>query len=177
MEKNSTYGLKLDQMAGLFSMGAEEPDPTDERSVNETMATLLHEQLACALPRHSLLFDALLMMMDQEGHDTRSLAGRSLGRVLLEPQSDVDLLRAIKDCSKKLSHELDSEAETALATTVYFAALASALVHHDKKITQNSYEKLGESFTLLTAKKWMAQELIGLFGRARRICESRRGEQ
>ena len=176
MEKKSTYGLRLDQMAGLFSMGAGEPDPTDEKDENEMMARLLHEQLACALPRRSLLFDALLMMMEQEGYDTQSLAGSSLGEVFLEPTSDVDLLRAIKDCGKRLSRELDSEAETALATTTYFAALASALVYHNRKITQNSYEKLGESFTLLTGKKWMAQELIELFSRARRMCESRRGK-
>lgn len=176
MEQKSTYGLRLDQMAGLFSMGSGSPDPTDEKDENETMAALLHEQLACPLPRHSLLFDALLMMMEREGYDTQSLAGKSLGEVLLGPSSDVDLLRAIKDCSKRLSYELDSEAETALATTVYFATLASALVYHNRKITQSSPEKLDESFALLTGKKWMAQELIELFGRARRRCNGRRGE-
>jgi hypothetical protein len=117
------------------------------------------------------------MLMDQEGCDTRSLAGKSLGEILLDARSDIHLLRAIKDCSKRLSYELESEADTALATTIYFASLASALVYHDEKITRNSYEKLDESFALLSAKRWMARELTELFGRARGICAGRREQK
>jgi len=46
MEKKSTYGLRLDQMAGLFAMGAGEADPVAERGDDETLRDLLHEQLA-----------------------------------------------------------------------------------------------------------------------------------
>ena len=153
MEKESTFGLRLDQMASLFSMGISELDPSDENGERERMAALLQEQLASALVRHSLLFDTLMMMLDQQGHDTCALAGGSLGEVLLSPRSDIGLLRGIKECSKNLSERLNSHAESALATTLYFAALASALVHHDRKITQHSYEKLDESFALLIEKK------------------------
>ncbi len=85
------------------------------------------------------------------------------------------LLRAIKDCSKRLSFSLDSKTEAALATTTYYAALASALVYHDKKITQYSYDALEQSFATFSAKKWVGPELAGLFARARRICQDRRG--
>lgn len=158
-------------------MGREEPNPANGGAARETMAGLLCRQLASTLPKHSLLFDALLMMMDQEGYDTRFLSGRSLGDVLLDPPSDLDLLRAIKNCSKRLSHELDSEVEAALATTIYFAALASALVFHNRKITQHTYGKLDESFTELVGKTWMARQLIELFSRAREVCASKRGEE
>jgi len=177
MEKESTFGLRLDQMASLFSMSVGEPDPSDEEGEREQMAALLQEQLASALVKRSLLFDTLVMMLDQQGHDTRFLAGTSLGEVLLSPQSDVALLQGIKNCGKKLSERLDSQAESALATTLYFAALASALVHHDRKITQHSYEKLDESFALLIEKRWMDQGLAELFSRARRICEARRNQK
>jgi len=173
----STYGLRLDQMKDLFFMGAEPADSGDERDDNEKMADLLQEQLTRALPRGSLLLDALFMMLDRQGCDTRPLAGRSLGEVFLDPQSDVELLEALKDCSKRLSSALDSEAESALATTLYFAALASALVYHDKKVTQSTHEKLEESFTLLAQKRWMAPEMIELFSRARRMCQSRRDQK
>jgi len=177
MEKESTFGLRLDQMASLFSMSVGEPDPSDEEGEREQMAALLQEQLASALVKRSLLFDTLVMMLDQQGHDTRFLAGTSLGEVLLSPQSDIALLQGIKNCSKKLSERLNSQAESALATTLYFAALASALVHHDRKITQHSYEKLDESFALLIEKRWMDQGLAELFSRARRICEARRNQK
>ena len=177
MERKSTYGLRLDQMAGLFAMGSAEPDPAGAESADETLANLLHRELTCTEPNRSLLLDTLVMMMDRQGCDANSLGDRSLGEVLLNPQSDIDLLQAIKECSKTLSCSLDSKTETVLARTLYFAALAGALVHHDTKITQLPYETLAESLALLTEKGWMAQELVGLLSAARRICESRSDER
>ena len=175
MENESTHGLRLDQLAGLFSLGVEDPDPAGAAGHDEKMAGLLREQLSCVLPKDMLLFDALVMMMGRLGCDVRSLAGRSLLEVLLSPQSDVGLLQAIKDCSKKLSFSLDSKMEAALATTIYYAALASALVHHDRKITQYSYEALDRSFATFAAKKWIPPELSALFLRAGGICRDKRG--
>jgi hypothetical protein len=176
MEKKTTYGLRLDQMASLFSLGVREPDPADEKGDSARMAALLREQLDSALTKRSLLSDALVLMLDQQGHDTHALAARSLGEVLLSPQSDITLLRGIKECSKRLSESLDSPAERALATTLYFAALASALVHYDTKITQITHAKLEESFALLMEKKWMAEELRVLFSRARRLYQAKRSQ-
>jgi hypothetical protein len=76
----------------------------------------------------------------------------------------------IKEASKRLTTTSVSEAELAVVTTIYHAAIASCLVHHAKKITQHSYEKLDESFALLIEKKWMASELVELFSNARGIC-------
>lgn len=174
MEKTSTYGLTLDQMANLFSMGREAPNPGDEKKGKQEMASLLREQLTCSLPRGTLFCDVLVMMMGQQGYETHSLTGKALGDVLLSDQTSITLLRAIKECAKRLSTTLDSPAEAALATTLYFAAVASALVWHDSRITQSSYEKLDESFGLLIEKPWMAEELVELFSRAKGICQSRR---
>jgi len=113
------------------------------------------------------------MMLDQPGSDIQSLAGKSLLEVLLNPKSDAGLLQVIKDYSKSLSRSSTCEAEMAVATIIYYAALASLLIYHEKKITQYSYESLDESFALLMEKKWMAEELVELFSRARRICESK----
>ena len=175
MEKKTTYGLRLDQMAGLFAMGAGEPDPAAERGDDETLRNLLHEQLTCTKPKGSLLRDTLVMMIDRTDGETGMPAGRTLGEVLLNPQSDLELLGAIKDAAKTLSCTLDSKTETALAKTVYFAAIAGALVHHDAKITQHSCETLAKSLALIE-KQWMAPELVELFSQARRICMSRSDE-
>jgi hypothetical protein len=76
MENESTHGLRLDQLAGLLSLGAEEPDSADTAGHDQRMAGLLREQLSCVLPWSMLLFDALVMMMGRLGCDVRSLAGR-----------------------------------------------------------------------------------------------------
>ncbi len=173
MEMKTTYGLRPDQMAGLFSVARDDPDPTDQAGNNEKMAHLLQEQFACTLPQGSLFCDALLMMMERLGWDLNSLTGQSLGQLLLSAQSDIELLETIKDSSKTLLGDLDSQVDTALATVIYYAALASALVHHGQKISQYSFEKLSESFVQLTEKGWMTRELVTLFSQAQGICESR----
>jgi hypothetical protein len=175
MENESTHGLRLDQLAGLLSLGVEDPGPAEADVYDEKMAGLLREQLSGVLPRNMLLFDALVMMMGRLGCDVRCLAGRSLLEVLRNPQSDLGLLQAIKDCSKKLSFGLDSKTEATLATIIYYAALASALVYHHRKITRYSCEELDRSFATFAAKKWMGPELSELFSRARRVCSEPRG--
>lgn len=175
MENESIHGLRVDQLANVFAIGVDDPDPAGTGGSDESMARLLQEQLCRALPRGSLLFDALIMMMGRLGCDVRSLAGRSLLEVLLSPHTDIGFLQAIKDCSKKLSTSLDSKAEAALATTIYYAALASALVHHDRKITQYSYEALDRSFATFAAKNWVAPELVALFSKAGGVCRDKRG--
>ena len=173
MENESVHGLRLDQLADVFSVGMDDPDPAGGSM--ERMAGLLREQLSSTLPTSSLLFDALIMMMGRLGCDVQSLAGRSLLEVLLSPHTDVGLLQAIKDCSKKLSASLDSKAEATLATIIYYAALASALVHHNRKITQYSYDRLDRSFATFAAQEWIAPELTALFSRAGAICRDKRG--
>jgi hypothetical protein len=74
-----------------------------------------------------------------------------------------------------LSFGLKSRTEAALATTIYYAALASAPVYHDRKITQYSYEALEQSFATFAAKQWVGPELTELFSRARHLCREKRG--
>lgn len=176
MEKKSTYGLRLDQMADLFALGADDPDVAADGNDDATLRDLLREQLTCTTPKGSLLLDTLAMMIEPLEGRASALGDTALGAVLLNPQSDLGLVRAIKDCSKTLSCTLDSQTETALARTVYFAAIASALVHHDTRITQSSYKTLAESLTALIEKPWMVPELVELFSQARQVCQCRADE-
>ena len=169
MDNPSTYGLRLDQMADLFAIGAEGSDAATEKADDETLRALLAEQLNCIKPKGSLVRETLVMMLNAPG----PLADKPLSQVLLSGDFGVDLLRAIKDASKTLSCSLDSATETALARTIYFAAIAAALVHHDAIITQNTYATLADSLATLIAKPWIGRDLGQLLSRARNICRSR----
>lgn len=173
MAKKSTYGLKPEQLGRLLSMGPKGIDSVDAMSDEKKIEALLRDRLTGALPKDSSLLDSLLAVMERLARDIQSLAGKSFGDVLLDPASDVGLLQAIKDYSKKLSSTIASEAESAIAITMYYAAIASCLVHHDKKITQHSYKNLDQSFATLTEKKWLTPELKELFSQARKICQQR----
>lgn len=170
---NTTYGLRPDQMAGLFSVGSDEPNPEDQESNTVRMARRLQQHMTCTLPQGSLVCEALLMIMERLGGDLSSAKGQSLGQLLLAGPSDIELIKTIKESSKALLCDLDSRTDAALANVTYHAALASALVHHDEMISQYSFEKLSRSFAQLIGKRWMTKELVDLFTQARGICESR----
>ena len=177
MAEKSTFGLKIEQLAEIFSLGLDDNSRANAVCGDDTMAGLLKDQLGAELPKGSFPSDSMLMVMSRMGFDVSCLAGKSLGELLLSPESDIVLLQAIKDCSKRLSQSFTSEAKKAIATTIYYAALANALIHHDEKITKYSYESLSRSFATLVNKKWMAPDLASLFSRARDICDDKRSDK
>ena len=177
MDKKSTYGLTLEQLAELLSIGIDEMNFLDELSDDEGIAGLLQDRLISSLPRDASLLDSLLVIMGKMGYGLQSLAGKSLGGVLLDPKTDIGLLQAIKTYGKKLSFTVDGENENAVAITIYHAAIASALVYHNEKISRFSYDKLDQSFAMLIEKEWMTEELKEIFSQARSICQAKRGDK
>ncbi len=177
MGKKSTYGLTPDQLAELLSVGIDESNFVDRVSDDKAIADMLRNWLVRSLPKDSSLLDSLLVIMGRLGCGMQSLAGKSLGDVLLNPETDIGLLQAIKTYGKKLSYTVDSEAEKAIAITMYHAAIANSLVYHDKKISQLSYDKLEHSFAMLVDKEWMTSELKEMFSRAHSICQEKRGSK
>ncbi len=97
-----------------------------------------------------------------------------LGDVLTDPKSDLAAMRDIRRRAKKEVSGAAHEAEHGVAVTVYFAAIANALVHHGVKITTYSYEALEQSFAKLLEKRWMSQPLVRLFQEAVKACRNMR---
>jgi hypothetical protein len=176
-KRKSTFGLRLGQLADLFAVAAKDQARTEAGPADERLAQMLRRQLTEVMPGNSLLFPAALEISANQRCDSTALAGRSLLQVLFSPESSVGELQVVKEAGKRLTATSVSEVERAVATTIYHAAIARCLVHHNKKITQHSYNKLDESFALLIEKDWMAHELVELFSHARRICKSRRSEK
>ena len=173
-KKRSTFGLKLDQLADLLAVAAEDHAPADADCDHEHLAEMLRRRLTEVISGNSLLLTALSKISASDQSNLTAMTGLSLLQVLSNPESNVSQLRVVKEASKCVSTSAVSEQERAAATTIYHAAIASCLVHHGKKITQHSYDKLAESFALLIEKRWMAQELVELFSDARRICQAKR---
>ena len=174
-KRKSTFGLRLDQLADLFAVAAKGRAPTEVDHADRHLARMLRCQLTEVLPGNVLLFPTSdKKSSDNKQFDLTSLVGRSLLQVFLISETSISQLQVIKEASKHLTTTSVSEAELAVATTIYHAAIASCMVHHAKKITQHSYEKLDESFALLIDKRWMASELVELFSWARDICKKKR---
>jgi hypothetical protein len=172
--RKTTFGLRLDQLADLFAVAADNQATTESNCTNERLSKMLRRQITKVLTDNELLFQSSAKDSDNERCDLTSLAGRSLLQVLLSPETSIKDLQLIKQGSKHLTITSVLETDLAISTTIYYAAIASCLLLHGKKITQLSYEKLVESFTLLIDKKWMSFELVDLFSQARDVCQKKR---
>ena len=66
-----------------------------------------------------------------------------------------------------------TEADQATATVVYYAAIASALLFHQRRITEHTYDKLEKAYGDLEQKDWIPSELKELFRKAKAACQER----
>ena len=78
-----------------------------------------------------------------------------------------------KDYGRKLSAGTKSDAEHHTANTIYYVAIAHALVYHDLKITQYSYKDLQQSLSQLSEEDWIPQSLRDFFTKAFEYCGSK----
>jgi hypothetical protein len=171
-DRKTTFGLRLGQLADLFAMATKDQASPEMECVEENLAQMLRIELEEVLPGSSLLFPAVSEISASRQTDVALLVGQSLLQLFFGPETTIGQLQLIKEAGKRLTGILVSEAQRAVATTIYHAAIAHCLVLHNKKISKHSYDKLDESFDLLIKKDWMAAELVELFSDARHICQT-----
>ncbi len=172
-KESTTFGLSSEKMAKLFSIGAEIVRSEKESDQDQVKAELLSDRLAETLPLDrsmaKYLPAALIRLCDRLG----VLAGEPIGKLIENPESDVWLIRKVKNYSKNLSECAKSEAENDTAIAIYYAAIANALAFRGRRITKFSMESLDSSFASLIDKPWMPKEFIALFRKAQQLCQGK----
>jgi len=169
-DESSTFGLNRKELAKLWRMGEDAPSERGGIDEEQMKAELLQDQLAGSLPLEAGMRYLLPDILTAVCKKLRPFIGCSFRALLLDPETDPLVLRAIKDLHKRQAESGPSELEQEVATTIYYAAIASALVHHDIRITKFSYKYLGETFAELRESKWLLSEIENLFDKARRLC-------
>jgi hypothetical protein len=170
MKKKSIYGLKPSQVGRLLSVSARVPESVSDMSDDQIKETVFRDRLNRRLSDDPSFRDAL---MSVSGRSTGCVSGsldRSLKEVLLDPGCSATMLQAIKDHSKRLSATVTSGSETLITKTIYYAAIAAAMVHHGERISKYPRESLAQRFSLLAQRQWMDPELRGLFAQAAQLC-------
>lgn len=169
-DESSTFGLNREKLVKLWKMGADVPDAPAGPSSEQDRAELLRQQLTESLPLDAgiagLLPDILAVVCEK----LRPFTGCSFGALLLDPETDLTVLETIKVLHKKQAESTSSEARQAVATALYHAAIASALVHHAVRITKLPYASLRQSFEELAQSDWLPEEMKQLFAEAHRTC-------
>ncbi len=133
----------------------------------QNQAKLLRDQLCSPIPVERFAVESLQEAIGKVHQDILPLAGVPVGELLLNPRTELASLVTLKNCAKKLAARLQNpSAEYDAMVTIYFAAIASALVFHRQKISAHSEKDLKNSFRSMKEQSWMAWELAELFGKA-----------
>ncbi len=141
-KETTTFGLDPERVQRLFDIGRDVENVGGKLSRNQRKAEILRRRLSEALPLDESQIDMLPAILGQLCHTIGLLAGETILALLQNPSTDISIIERTKRYGKDLSARAESSAEHEVATTIYYAAIASALAYHDLKITKFSYKKL-----------------------------------
>ena len=172
-KKPTTFGLTPAKLADILSVCSDTSEAGNEIDPEQEKAELLHDLLAetlpFELPKKKLPKGVLYHLTQIPG----VIIGEPIRNLLNNPQTNIVLLKKVKDYSKKLSQCADSEAKHDTANVIYYAAIACALLFHDKKITKFSHEELRDSFSIFSKTQWVSPDLSELFDKASKYCQEK----
>lgn len=169
--KDTSFGSDPAGLASFVQMGAEAAGD-DDMTAAEAKEDLLRRRLLGTLPPGTKQAHELAVLAGQL-REAMPLGGRALGEVLLDEQTEGPVLRRIKEYGKRLSVATDSPVERDVGLTVYYAAIASAVLFRGERITTYSYADLAEAFDRLVKKRWMNPPLARHFSKARNRCKKK----
>ncbi len=166
----SRSGLRPEQIARLLSFGTESDTPGGnagtQKPTGDTIRDMLGAELAIDVSRSA----SIRAMLGQRAPALFSRPGRTIQDLLLGPATRLDDLKALKEYGKTLVRQSTTDAARAVASTIYYAAIAAALVLHGETITQHSHADLARGLGILAEKEWMVPELGQLLTEARKRC-------
>jgi hypothetical protein len=169
----TTFSLNPEKLAHLFAVGSDVDKANEKMDTNQQKAMLLVNRLQEGLQVDPSTIDLLPEALGQHRDTIGKLTSESIGKLLKNTKTDITLLKKVKNYAKKLSRSANSEAEYETANVIYYAAIASSMIFHGRRITRFSYSDLGHSFDLLTELKWIPQDIFNLFKSASQQCKNK----
>jgi hypothetical protein len=133
-------------LASVFRIDAK---PTDLWKPDELRSIFLH-QLAAPL----------------DG-DLGAASTQTFGQLLRDERPPLALLRSVKDFAKR-SRNSESPLPEDVATALYFAAIAAALLRHGERISDLDDKGLARGFGWGVAQPWVDDDTKRLFAEAAR---------
>jgi hypothetical protein len=171
-DRQTTHGLNPEKILELLKLGSD--INTHQTDAEQQKADLLNDRLNEILPIDLAGEEKGSKKENSIRHTISMLTNEPIGKLLLEPKTESFIIKMIKDYSKSLSKKSKTEADHQIANTIYYAAIAHALVYHNIKITLYSLNNLQQSFLELSIKNWIPKSLLALFGKACEYCKTKK---
>jgi hypothetical protein len=169
-KKTTTFGLTPGKVSDLLRVCADSSDDADMGTKQEKIELLL-DRLSETLLAGSSENNPLSEKLTKLCHISGITAGESIRNLLINPETDLDLIKKIKDDNKNLSQDAKSAVIRDTANAIYYAAIAHALIYQDLKITKFSYEELEKALSFFIQADWISTDLLKLFNCAVIYCQ------
>jgi len=173
VDKESTFGLSASQLAEMLAIGSDGNGTGEGTVERRTRSEEMQRMLGLKVNAAGLGGDSITAVLGRPCDELAGIQG-TLEDLLLADTTGLPVLKVLKDYAKAVARRGRVGARHAAATAIYYAAIANALVHDDRKISGHSYEKLREGFETLRRKTWIPCELKKLFGLALEIGRHKR---
>jgi hypothetical protein len=167
-----TSRVSAGSLAALLAVAAERPTPDEADEGGETVEETLDRLLAGRLPLPPGAADELAAALGRTREKLLALAGRTVGDLLLDPQTDPAVLRFLKEYGRERASWGETDAECAAGTIVYCAAIAGGLTFHKQKITSFPYAGLAAELAKLLRKECVPAPFTQLFAEAVAVCRA-----
>ena len=171
----SGFDLSPEKLAQLWGVGSDIDQDDGTIGHEQRKAELLRDWLATTLPLDQTTVKSRPGIGSHMCEHLMQFSGDSFDSLLRDPQTSVLALKKIKGSNKKIVEAAKSEVEHDVAAVIYYAAIASALVFHGRRITAFSYEDLANSFSTLLEDNWLTPNLVRLLKNAHRLCQQKAG--
>ena len=168
--KKTTFGTDPQRLADMLGTGTEAD--SGDLTPDETREELLGMRLAGSLPLNQKQANDLAVIAG-EFRKCLPLQGRALGEVILDEETELNVLVDIKEYGRALSTATESEVDREVGLTIYYAAIASVILFRDQRITSYSFGALVEAFETLIDKRWMEPKLARHLAKARKACRKK----
>lgn len=171
MAKQSDHlNLNDRQKTGLLSLALDANSQEARLSDDERRGDLLCDVLRCPLAGYDSGSDASPDTERSQRSGPPLVCGPSIRELLGTPETDVSILRHIKEYGKALGARARPEVEKDVFLAVYFAAIAAALAFRGERITEHTDKDLSRFFRDFANAEWMTTDLTRLFEKAAECC-------
>ena len=162
-------------VAEILSWAVNEPESADALDPvfeDEERMNALHHLLQVPLYKETAVIETLPPVLAQICVGQSSPAGETIGQALQNPNAAFGRITQIKTYAKHLAKSACRGPEQEASNIVYHAAIASALVYHNRSITSCPSDKLKRGLEQLSGISWIGTSLASLFAQASRICDT-----
>lgn len=171
IKEDKKKSLIPEQVSALLKIAEDLPSESGKVDDIQRKSELLCDLLAQPFSTHIRKSESPSATLSHIPTLVDVLSDETIKEILLNPKTELSLIKKIKVFAKQLSNSSGDKEEHDAATVIYYAAIAHALVYHEEKITSFSDNELRKAFSKLGREKWVIKSLVELFQKALSIEE------